>query len=49
MYSVFVLGCVMIAHGFRIHIPEWLAPVSTFFIVGYFFLKSRWQAHKAKA
>jgi hypothetical protein len=49
MYSVFVLGCVMIAHGFRIHIPEWLAPVATFFIVGYFFLKSRWQAKKAKA
>jgi hypothetical protein len=49
MYSVFVLGCVMIAHGFRIHIPEWLAPVATFFIVGYFFLKSRWQARKEKA
>ena len=48
MYSVFVLGCVMIAHGFGIHIPEWLAPVATFFIVGYFFFKSRWQAKKAK-
>ncbi|NPV06002.1 MAG: DUF475 domain-containing protein [Syntrophaceae bacterium] len=47
MYSVFVLGCVMIAHGFRMHIPEWLAPVTTFFIVGYFFLKSRWQARRA--
>ena len=49
MYSVFVLGCVMIAHGFGIHIPEWLAPVATIFIVGYFFLKSRWQAKRAKA
>jgi uncharacterized protein len=49
MYSVFVLGCVMIAHGFGIHIPEWLAPVATFFIVGYFFFKSRWQAKKATA
>jgi len=48
MYSVFVLGCVMIAHGFGIHIPEWLAPVATFFIVGYFFFKSRWQAKKAQ-
>jgi len=48
MYSVFVLGCVMIAHGFRIHIPEWLAPLATFFIVGYFFFKSRWQTRKAK-
>ena len=48
MYSVFVLGCVMLAHGFGIHIPEWLAPVATFFIVGYFFFKSRWQAKKAQ-
>ena len=48
MYSVFVLGCVMIAHGFKIHIPEWLAPVATFFIVGYFFFKSRWQARRAR-
>ena len=47
MYSVFVLGCVMIAHGFGIHIPEWLAPLLTFVIVGYFFLKSRWQARRA--
>jgi hypothetical protein len=49
MYSVFVLGCVMLAHGFGYHVPEWLTPVATFFIVGYFFLKSRWQAKKAKA
>ncbi|OPY06831.1 MAG: Integral membrane protein TerC family protein [Syntrophaceae bacterium PtaB.Bin038] len=48
MYSVFILGCVMIAHGFGVHIPEWLAPLATFFIVGYFFLKSRWQARKAR-
>ena len=47
MYSVFVLGCVMIAHGFGIHIPEWLAPLLTFVIVGYFFFKSRWQARRA--
>jgi hypothetical protein len=49
MYSVFVLGCVMLAHGFGYHVPEWLTPVATFFIVGYFFFKSRWQAKKAKA
>ncbi len=46
MYSVFVLGCVMLAHGFGYHVPEWLTPVATFFIVGYFFFKSRWQAKK---
>ncbi len=26
MYSVFVLGCVMLAHGFGYHVPEWLTP-----------------------
>jgi len=46
MYSVFVLGCVMLAHGFGHHVPEWLTPLATFVIVGYFFLKSRWQARK---
>ena len=49
MYSVFVLGCVMLAHGFGYHVPEWLTPVATFFIVGYFFFKSRWQAKKIQA
>jgi uncharacterized protein len=48
MYSVFVLGCVMLAHGFGHHVPEWLTPLATFVIVGYFFFKSRWQAKKAK-
>lgn len=49
MYSVFVLGCVMLAHGFGYHPPEWLTPLATFIIVGYFFFKSRWQAKKAQA
>jgi len=49
MYSVFVLGCVMLAHGFGHHVPEWLTPLATFVIVGYFFFKSRWQAQKAQA
>jgi uncharacterized protein len=49
MYSVFVLGCVMLAHGFGYHVPEWLTPLATFVIVGYFFFKSRWQAKKARA
>jgi len=48
MYSVFVLGCVMLVHGFGYHVPEWLTPLATFVIVGYFFFKSRWQAKKAK-
>lgn len=49
MYSVFVLGCVMLAHGFGHYVPEWLTPLATFVIVGYFFFKSRWQAQKAQA
>ncbi len=49
MYSVFVLGCVMLAHGFGHHPPEWLTPMATFIIVGYFFFKSHWQAKKDRA
>jgi hypothetical protein len=41
MYSIVVLGIVMVAEGFRMHVPEWLAPAATFLIIGYFFRKSR--------
>ena len=41
MYSILILGTIMVLDSFGIHIPEWLAPVSTAVIVGYFFLKSR--------
>lgn len=41
MYSVLCLGLVMIAEGFHVSIPEWLAPTLTFLIIGYFFQKSR--------
>ncbi len=44
MYSVFCLGIVMIAEGFGLHVPEWLAPLLTFLIIGYFFQKSRREA-----
>lgn len=40
MYSVMVLGLLMLAHGFEVHIPEAIAPVSTMIIVGYFLFKS---------
>jgi hypothetical protein len=46
MYSVLVLGFVMLAHGFGVHIPEWLAPVATIVIVGYFLWKSVKHAKK---
>lgn len=44
MYSILVLGAVMVLDSFGFHIPAWLSPVSTFGIVGYFFLKSRSEA-----
>jgi uncharacterized protein len=46
MYSILVLGVVMLAHGFGIHVPEWISPLTTIFIVGYFFLKSYWRARR---
>ena len=41
MYSVLVLGMVMLAHGYGAHVPEWVAPLATMAIVGYFFWRSR--------
>ena len=40
MYSVLVLGIVMLCDSFGIHIPEWFSPLCTFIIVGFFFWKS---------
>ena len=40
MYSIFALGVVMTLHGFSVHVPEWVSPVLTFGIIGYFFWKS---------
>lgn len=40
MYSVFVLGVVMIAHGFGVHVPEWVSPATTILIIAYFFRRS---------
>lgn len=41
MYSVFFLGCVMLYDSFGHHMPEWLTPVTTIFIISYFFMKSK--------
>ena len=41
MYSILGLGIIMILDSFGFHIPNWLSPILTFAIVGYFFLKSR--------
>ncbi len=41
MYSILGLGTIMILNSFGLHIPEWLTPIVTIFIIGYFFLKSQ--------
>lgn len=41
MYSVFVLGIIMVLDSFGAHIPIWISPMAMFGIVGYFFWKSR--------
>ncbi|MBI2576359.1 DUF475 domain-containing protein [Candidatus Woesearchaeota archaeon] len=40
MYSILILGSIMILDSFGMHIPEFLSPVATFAIVGYFFWRS---------
>ncbi|HVY01218.1 MAG TPA: DUF475 domain-containing protein [Candidatus Nanoarchaeia archaeon] len=44
MYSILFLGLIMTFDSFGVHIPEWLSPIVTITVVGYFFYKS----HKAK-
>jgi len=41
MYSILVLGIIMILHSFGFHIPEYLSPLTTFIIIGFFFWKSK--------
>jgi uncharacterized protein len=41
MYSVLVLGAIMLLHSFGFDIPEWVSPMVTFGIIAFFFLKSR--------
>jgi hypothetical protein len=41
MYSILILGIIMILHSFSFHIPEYLSPLMTFLIIGFFFWKSK--------
>ena len=41
MYSILVLGIIMILHSFRWSIPEYASPLATFIIIGFFFWKSK--------
>jgi hypothetical protein len=40
MYSIFVLGLVMLADAFGDHVPSYVSPLLTFMIIGYFIIKS---------
>lgn len=40
MYSVGLLGAIMIAEAFGAHLPSWLTPVATLCIIGYFVWRS---------
>jgi len=41
MYSILVLGIIMVLHSFSFKIPEFVSPLATFLIIGFFFWKSR--------
>ncbi len=40
MYSMLILGTIMLVDAFGFHIPQWVSPVSTFAVIGYFWWKS---------
>lgn len=41
MYSILLLGIIMLMDAFGFHIPPWVSPATTFAVVGYFFIKSK--------
>ena len=41
MYSIMILGAVMVLDAFGYHIPSWFSPLATCAIVGFFFLNSK--------
>ncbi len=48
MYSILVLGIIMILHSFGFHISEYISPVATFIIIVYFFWKSKAELARSK-
>lgn len=40
MYSIFFLGMVMLLEAFGVEVPQFVSPVITFLVIGYFFVKS---------
>lgn len=41
MYSILILGLIMVLDSFNFHIPTWLSPLITFLIVGIFYYRSK--------
>jgi hypothetical protein len=41
MYSILILGLVMLLDSFGCHIPQWVSPTVTFGTIGFFYWKSR--------
>lgn len=48
MYSILVLGIIMIMHSFGFKIPEYVSPLSTFIIISFFFWKSKLHLDSSK-
>lgn len=46
MYSILVLGMIMISEVYGLHVPPIVTPIATFFIVAYFYFKSRAELNK---
>jgi len=40
MYSICILGCIMVMDSFGFGVPAWVSPVITFGIVGFFLFRS---------
>jgi uncharacterized protein len=40
MYSILVLGVIMVLESFGAEIPAWVSPIVTFIVIGYFFYRS---------
>jgi len=41
MYSILALGCIMVLDAFGVPVPDWVSPVITTLVIGFFFFKSR--------
>lgn len=41
MYSILVLGIIMLFDAFGIKVEQWVSPVVTFIIIGYFYYRSK--------